>query len=272
MKNLLHLAFILLVGLLTACSSGPSEDAIQTAIQQTQAANPTSTSTSEPTRTPTETPRPTVTATSTPTATETPTETPTATPTPDLRIIKEDPQKLLLVPEDLPKEAQYFLPNSGWISPHRNSEILSGWGVEEGREYLERTGRIDGWWVYYARGSKTITAPEEIYCNVIMYQTAEGARITVDEYNLILSSRDKGRYSFVEDVSIDVGDTNAFMWTKEMQPSGKNKVNYRLEFSYRNYVVALGFYGWEYDVTMEFVEDTARTMLEKLEAAPLLEP
>jgi hypothetical protein len=273
MKLLHFLAIILLAGLLTACSSTPSENAIQTAIQQTQAANPTSTSTPEPTRTPTETPRPTETATSTPTATDTPTETPTATPTPDLRIIKEDPQNILLKPEDLPKEAQYFLPNSGWISPHRNSEIVSGWGVERGREYLERTGRIDGWWVYYARGSKAITAPEEIFCNVIMYQTAEGARITVDEYNpMVAIFRGYDDWNYVEDVTLDVGDTNVLMWTKVMQPSGKNKVTYRLEFSHRNYVVVLEVYGWEYDVTIEFLENTARTMVAKLEAAPLSEP
>ena len=273
MNKPLRLAFLLLAGLLTACASAPSENAIQTAIQQTQAANPTFTRTPEPTRTPTETPRPTETATSTPTATETPTETPTATPTPDLRIIKEDPQNILLKPEDLPKEAQYFLPNSGWISPHRNSEIVSGWGVEKGREYLERTGRIDGWWVYYARGSKAITAPEEIFCNVIMYQTAEGARITVDEYNpMVAIFRGYDDWNYVEDVTLDVGDTNVLMWNKVMQPNGKNKVTYRLEFSHRNYVVVLEVYGWEYDVTIEFLDNTARTMVAKLEAAPLSEP
>jgi hypothetical protein len=175
---------ILISVFISSCSQGEvSESDIQTAIALTQAVItntitplPISTSTFTPTLAPTDTP----TQTSTPT--KTPKNTPTLTPTPDLRVIDGDPMDFLLQKIDLPPEAKYYLPDSSWISPHRNSEIISAWGVEEGRKYLEETGRIDGWWVIYLRGTITVTAPEQIYDNVVKYATAEGAQLVVKKY------------------------------------------------------------------------------------------
>jgi len=270
--------FLISLFLLTACSqspSTPSEAVIQTAIAQTQAANPTSTNTTEPrnTLTPTATPteNPTATPPDTPTPTDTPTVTPSPTPTPDLRIIKEDPEHFLLLPEDLPKETYFHIPGTGYKSPHRNAEIISGWGREKGLEYLERTGRIDGWWVVYQRGTDSVRAPEEVYHNIIMYGSIEGAQITVMEYNLLVSDwRDS---DWVEaDQEIIVGDTNVLMVKKIMQPSGKNRISFRFESSYRNYVSVIEIWGWEDDVTYEFLENASKAVIAKLEAAPLHEP
>ena len=90
----------------------------------------------------------------------------------------------MLEKDDLPKDAKYYLPGPSWKSPHRNSEIISGWGKEKGQEYLEKTGRIDGWVVYYARGTSTVRAPEQIYPNIIQYEHCEGALITITEFSL----------------------------------------------------------------------------------------
>jgi len=82
MKRLV-LSTILILGCiysLAACSSAPSESAIQTAIAQTNAVNPSSTITLEPTLTLTLTPTSTNTSTSTMTATPTKTNTPTPLP------------------------------------------------------------------------------------------------------------------------------------------------------------------------------------------------
>jgi hypothetical protein len=259
----------LLLILLAACSQ--SEAGIQTAIAQTQAAQLTAV---PPTATlaPTETLTPESTATNTSTPTETPTLTPTETPTatPDLRVILVESREFLLEKGDLPVDSQYYLPGAGWISPHHNEEILSGWGNEEGRAYLEATGRVDGWWIHYKRGSQAITAPEQVYHNIIQYETSEGAQLTVTDYNQVLRAPEDGRQMLDEEV--DLGDVSVvFVW-KEVQSSGKVLVWLALEISYRNYVSIVQGYGWEDEVRLEFLIEVQQTILDKLAAAELSEP
>ena len=115
---------------------------MQIAFEQTLTAMVTNTHTPESTNTTTETPTltPTNTPTQTSTSTETPTQTNTITPslTPDLRVIELEPVYMQLQRDDLPKDGKYYLPNSTWTSPHLNSEVVSGWGVEEGKDYLAK--------------------------------------------------------------------------------------------------------------------------------------
>jgi len=268
--------------ILTACS--PSEQAIQEAIDATKTAvgaAATATATSVPpsatatlvppsttatkTLAPTDTPVPS--PTNTPTPTETPTATPTASPTatPDLRIIEVESKHFLLESKDLPKESQYFLPNSGWISPDLNTEILSGWGQEEGMVYLEATGRIEGYWVYLARGSVSVRAPEEIYHNIIRYETAQGAILTITEY-----SKRPG-YELI-DTELAIGDLSYVYFDSETQPNGRNKVWYSIDTAYRNYVSNIRGFGWEEDVTPKYMKMVGQIIIDKLEAAPLVEP
>ena len=272
------LIFQISLFLLAACSQSfptPSEADIQTAIAQTQAANPISTNSPEPTITLTPTATPTETPTNTPTNTPTPTDTPTVTlsptPTQDLRVIKEDPEHFLLLPEDLPEEAYFHIPGAGYKSPHRNSEIISGWGREKGLEYIEKSGRVDGWWVVYQRGTDSVRVPEEVFHNIIMYETVNGAQLTILEYNRLVENFGQLDWSEINQ-KIDVGDLSILMERKIMQPSGKNRVTYRLETSYRNYVSIIETWGWEDDITYEFLEQAARVVIAKLEAAPLHEP
>jgi len=247
-----------------------------TAIAQTEAAKPsitlepTITSTSSPTFTPPNTPSLTPTSTQTATFTHTPAPTITHSPTPDLRIIKDDPKDLLLQKDELPKDAKYYLPGSAWISPHHNEEIISQKGREEGLEYLETTGRVDGWWVYYSRGTTAVRAPEVIFHNPIMYKSAEGAQITVLEYNHVAEGEVEG-YEYVER-DIPFGDLSVAAVHKEMQSNGKYMVTYVIDTAYRNYVSRVGGWGWEEDVTYEYVENIARIAIEKLQAAQLYFP
>jgi hypothetical protein len=170
------------------------------------------------------------------------------------------------VREDLPPEAKYFLPNSDWISPHRNSEVVSGWGVEEGRRYLEQTGRIDGWWVSFVRGTSTVNAPEEIYNNVVLYKTADGAKLVLEEFS---SCEDPdNEYTLVDPAPL-IGDATKACIHKEMQSSGENRVTYRIEFLTRNVFHAVVGWGWEREVDGDYVADVARVLLAKAEQAPL---
>ncbi len=270
-----RIAMWVIIGAIALSACGPSAADIQKAIKQTQAAQPTIAHTVVPPTTtetlaPTSTPLP-PTDTPEPTATDTPTPEPTITPTPDLRVIKVDPQTILLQKDDLPPEGKYFLPNAKWISPHHNSEIIASWGVEEGQDYLEKTGRVDGWFVSYKRGTSTVNMPEEIYSNPVMYETAAGARLTVTDYNLVIRDPDAG-WEYVEGANLDLGDINIVITNKELQSNGKNRVRIVIMFAYRNYAVTVRGWGWEGDVTLEFVEAAARKVLDKLMAAELSEP
>ncbi len=251
-----HFYAFLLIVVLFVSGCQPSETAIQTAMAQTLAANPTSTFTPLP---PTETP------------TITPTETPTITPspTPDFRVIVIDPQKFLLSKEDLPLDAKYYLPGPGWISPLHNEEIVSSWTVEKGRAYLAETGRIDAWYVYYKRGSNTLIAPEEITDNVIMYKTAEVAQIVITKYENRRVTEEK----FTEiNNPPKIGDLTRAFTAKTMQSSGEYRVWYLITFSYKNYVHTVGGWGWEHEVKPEYMENIARVLLARLQAAPLENP
>lgn len=241
----------------------PSETAIQTAMAETQNALPTLTKTVLPTKTSTltNTPEPT------PTETEIPSSTPTPSPTPDERIIEIGPEVFLLEKEDLPQDAKYYLPGSSWKSPHRNSEIISGWGREEGQKYLEETGRIDGWVVYYARGTSTVRAPEQIYHNIIQYETVHGAQIAME----MESPNVDVVYQIVDD-DYELGDKTMISKFREMQPSGEYRIIYSVETAYRNYQSRVSGWGWEKEFDLEYVIQIAEIALNKLKEAPLVSP
>ena len=238
--------------LLAACA--PSETSIQTAIAETRIAQPTITYT------------PTFIPTSTPIPSQTPS--PTPSPTPDIRVIDVDPHTLLLTKADLPTDAGYYLPGPDWISPHLNSEVVAGWGVAEGQIYIERTGRIMGWWVYYNRGSSVVIAPQEIYDNVVLYKTNEGAMVTLDEFS-DCNDPELG-YTIVEPAPV-IGDASVACVNRIMQSSGEYKIYYSLSFVYRNIYHNLSGWGWEREVRYDYVDQIAETLLSKLKAAPLTE-
>ena len=267
-RYVLHLSVLIgaiLVGiLLSGCQ--PSETAIQTAMAETQSALPTATETVLPTNTQTNTPEPTFTPTKTETPTPTYTQTPTYTPTPDLQVIELGPEVFYLQKGDLPQDAKYYLPHSTWSSPHRNSEVVSGWGREEGLAYLEKTGRIDGWVIYFARGTMTVRAPEQIYHNIIQYKTVDGPQLTFD----IVNPGQDSRWTVIDD-NYDLGDRTIISRLREMQPSGEYKVYYLVETAYRNYQSRVRGSGWEKEFDLEYVINLAEIALNKLMEAPLVD-
>jgi len=259
MKKLIFISLVALV-LLTALGCAPSESAVQTALAKTQAALPTKTPTLAPTATATQLP----TATNTPEPTETPTATHTATP--DTRVITMDSRDFLMTKDDIPPEGKYILPNSGWITVMSNDDIIREWGREEGLEYLDKTGRIYGWAVYYNRTSKTVKAPEQVFHNIIQYKTAEGALLTtVGEFN---TSKKDPEYKIVDE-NYPLGDVSIIWQKKELQNNGEYRNMYLIETAYKNYKSRVGSWGWEKEYDLDFVIGLAETMLAKLQSAPL---
>jgi len=257
-------------------SCGPSEEEMAIALAQTLTAMATNTHTPKPTATSTLTPTvtPTFTMTYTLTPSDTPTLTPTPTftpsPTPDVRVIELEPYNFLLEADDLPPEGKYFMPG-GWKSPHLNSEIISGWGTEDGKEYLANTGRVTGYWIRFVRGTRTVQMPDIVYCGIIQYKTAEGAQLIITNYSRALTSR--GGYDWKrKEVEIQLGDINEVVYRKKTLKGGEITITYFVNFAYRNYVAECYGYGLETDVSHEFVENVARAILEKFMQATLVDP
>jgi len=238
----------ILIGLsiviLAACA--PSADAVSTAIAQTQAANPTAT------RTPTKTPPPTATATLTP------------SPTPDTRVIDSDPRELLLQKSNLPALGKYYLPGESWMSPLTNSEIVSSWTVEEGKAYLAETGRIHGWVVIFRRGTNSVTMPEEVYDNAVIYSSVEGAQLIVTKYG------DRNIENGYKEIEVpEIGELSRAFRKEEINSSGATRVWLRFIFSYRNVYHDVELWGWKADVPMQFAVDIANQLLEGLKQLPV---
>jgi len=259
-NKILWTVVIYIFGILMA-GCQPSDIAIQTAMAETNQALPTTTNTILPMSTKTSTPEPTFTSTATLTST------PTYTATPDMRIIEIPPDDLLLEKDDLPEDAKYYLPGPSWISPHRNSEIISGWGKEEGLAYLEETGRIDGWIVYFYRGTSTVKAPEVLNHNIIQYETSEGAQIAMNMDSPFLEVE----YQIVND-NYNLGDKTIISKYREMQPSGEYQIIYLVETAYKNYQSRVFGFGWENEFDLDYVIQIAEIALKKLEKAPLVNP
>lgn len=251
---------------MSACSSQPSDNAIQTAIHETQSSDadqisiPTTTYTQEPTATPSPIPTDTL----TPVPTSSPTPIPTQSPTPDIRIIGGDPEDYILVPEDLPDK---FILSRGNSTPHLNSEILSARGVEDGKKYLDATGRIGGWIIWYYRASEIPIAPDWIQSYIVMYDSVEGPVVAKsDEYDWVDEDWE------ILDMDLDLGDWNRVSIFRERQSSGKYYVWYAIEFHYKNVWSEVLGQGLESDVQHEYIEDAALAVLEKLQEAPLSAP
>jgi hypothetical protein len=246
-RTLLPLSAALVI--LSACApAAPSEGAIQTAIAETQALQ------SSPTPSPVRT--------STATAAPTDTPTPTASPTPDARVVDVNPKNLVLTKADLPQEGAYFLP-AGWpFGPVTNAEIIAAWTVEEGQEYVAKSGRIYGWETEFARGSSKVVAPQDIYNEVVIYSTPDRAVAVVKE--------DAGCSRFEgyreQELDAQIGDASLLCVS-----TWNGLPIYRLEAAYRNLIIVLSIYGNENEVSVEFLEDLAQKQLSILERQPLSE-
>jgi hypothetical protein len=227
------LSFFFIAFLLFACA--PPEQVEPTT---TEPARPALTSIGAP---PTETQAPTATATPIPTS------------TPDLSTITVDPKNFLLEFEDLPIVGKYYLPKDG-LSPYRNSEIIQRLGTEKGEKYIQVTGRLDGWIVTYERGVRIQTIPQVIIDNISMFQTIEGAQLSINNDVGTLSSNYKEIV-----LPGTLGD-----FSRGFSYSRNNLVNYVYFFSYKNYVHILEFRGTENEVTLGFVDDIANKLLDKL--------
>ncbi len=286
-RLLLILVFILL---LSAC--GPGQDTIdpavvQRAIEQTVAANWTATFTPGPTGTFTSTWTSTAPPTDTPTPlpTDTPTLTPTATP--DLRLINADPYDFLLTIQDLPEEDGFYLyafrnlPYSyaaPWLTnPCHDREAMQPflsireWGDWTGQAALDANGLVDSWSVSYQTITDSLTAPLQIGDRVVLFRSIAGAQLMVSEYGQCTYLEPNLSDDFVlipVEIDMQIGDLTRVCVRSPVR-GVVSHATYIIEFSYRNFYHFVLGVDKEEEMSLDYLANVARTLLAKLEAAPL---
>jgi hypothetical protein len=254
MKKNVSMIFELLIILVLVGCTAPSET-IANAVKATMDAQPTEI--------------PTTTITLTPTQELTSTTVPTPSPTPDLRVVMVKPRDFVLEKADLPKTADYILPNELWSSPVTNEEIIQEKGIEEGNIYLSKTGRVTGWEQYFLRRNKGVGAeyPYEIGSIVVQYKTEEGAKYPFEEI-----SKDP----FVEKIDVPSKDL-AFI--KEETYTGKTNTFFEgyevdeisLNLHHRNFLITVRILGYHdaNQVSKDLAVDLAMKSVEKIDKVEL---
>ncbi len=222
---------------------------------------------------------PTITVTPSVTLTPVPSLTPipSATPTPDLRMITEDSQNFKLLLSDLPRGYIIeFVPLCGDIydpqcrlasdrveGPNLNYEVLQEYGAEKGGRYINATGRVEGWYIYYYYRYSYEEYPRVIMSNVIRFASVEGAREYMRAYANALST-----VRYTEELGYpQTGDASrAFV----RRFYGDKYLVY--EFAYKNIVHRIWFEGSEQNITPNLIQDLSFRALLKLQAAKLNDP
>lgn len=244
--------YFILILFLVGCGGAPSDSAIQTAIAETQAALPPAT------EVPTDIPVEVAIDTEVP-ATEIPIEEPIVDDS--ALVFDYNPKKLLMEKNDIPWEGEYYIGGADWNSPLRNLEIISSIGVTLGKEYLAATGRIDGWKIGFLRGSQTEILPEDINNVIALHETPEGAMSHMLDYGTCLD-RSTGFREI--NTSFQVGDLSSICTMSINHASGERRETLMAEFVYHNLYVTVTTWGWEDEITPEFIIEITNSLFERL--------
>jgi hypothetical protein len=189
-----------------------------------------------------------------------------------LRVIVQPAQTFKLALEDLPKgyvirfvpackadEPECKFPSDRIEGPHLNFEVMQDVGNAEGGRYINDTGRIEGWYIYFYNDVGDTANPDMVMSEVIRFTAPEGARKYIASYTAM--EFDLSEYTETQEYA-GIGDAaRAYVRLHR----GTRSVLY--EFSYYNIVYRLLVVGLDWTVTTDFVQGLAQKAHFKLQAA-----
>jgi hypothetical protein len=215
----------------------------------------------EPTATPSPTPPPT--------ATTAPTLGPTPTPWPDGWLVQDGPKGLELSRNDLlyPDIYMDYKSSTSWWSFRGEKPVYVMRGEEDFGSFGPNTGFVKSAASRFMRQTfVSQRMPREIYSYVLQFKTEEGALKALEEYNVLVTNPEKARI-IQSHVRMDLGDHYLVVWQDTGASKEKPVGTYTVLFVYRNYLVEVGGYGYEYEVPAQVLEQLAQNVLLKLQAA-----
>ncbi len=161
------------------------------------------------------------------------------------------PEALICQEADLPGE--YILLED--LSGARPNEELSidTENPAESEQYIEATGRLEGWENRFMLVVPTQTLPGFVLCEVVKFGSSEGANTAlnwpVNETREVL------------EVERQLGDAMTFTKISFKAPDDSTWIDYRVEFTYRNLLGAVSTYAPENIASQDYVLEIAETLM-----------
>ncbi len=108
----------------------------------------------------------------------------------------------------------------------------------------------------------------EIYNEISLFETAEGAQLSIAKYSNYIENELK----YTEEINPPkIGDlSRSFYYSSDA--SGRHELGYLITFSYKNIVHLIQAWGYYYGVEPEKIRTIARSLLSILQAFPLINP
>jgi len=173
----------------------------------------------------------------------------------------------LLRPGDLPNE--YHIPEGG-EQRLATIRLIQDMGEVEAKTYVNKTGRIDGWWLELQRSNKADFAPISFESTIEIFDSAKGARSASSPDYFQLFKDETREYSQVAG-GCNLGDHCEFYYSEKEDPTTELIIaQYNIVFTYRNAFISIMARGLEFDLDADYVLDAANTVLHKLKSAPTL--
>jgi hypothetical protein len=167
---------------------------------------------------------------------------------------------IMLIPDDL--KVEYTMQNDREVGNDRMINQIN-WG--DGREYVARTGRINGWNTYMERTNNEF-APFSYRTRVEVFETVEGAQLAFsDDWNFIFNDTNLEITEFL-DLACAFGNECVLAFFEENIPGTTDfNSSYHLVFRYRNTIVYVFAKGLEGTTTEETVFEVADLMISRLD-------
>jgi hypothetical protein len=172
-------------------------------------------------------------------------------------------RQFVLRPEDF--DIPYYIDPSG-DSPLTNDEVVLIMGVAEGKAFVTRTGRIDGWETTLLRVNNNDIGPQKYKNSISIYETAGGAADALDPHYLWgYTTPEEVPQDYLTD-NCNIGSDCTIYTSEEFYTvSGLTVMRYDVTFRYRNAAVWVSVTGLDIEITEQDAFEAANLILERLQ-------
>jgi hypothetical protein len=170
-------------------------------------------------------------------------------------------RQYVLRPEDLAFD--YYI-GKGGESPLSNKEMILTYGEARGKQYIQETGRVDGWQITMLKNHELDIAPSKFKSSIDLFQTAEGAQLAFSPEWFWVYTAENTPDEWL-DASCNIGtDCIFFMYEDYNAVSGLTTLRYDVAFLYQNVIVWVSGSGIDYEINQADVLNAAQAVFDKL--------
>jgi hypothetical protein len=152
------------------------------------------------------------------------------------------------------------------LTPSTNERILTVRGEDAGRQFLEESGRIAGWFADFTRQGDS-SGPSGLQLNLILFRSARGPQLLMSEAGG--PCRSERQPNLVLSRELSLGDQSALCIDRVLQEDESAVAQHWIPIAYQNVFVGLSAYIARSEA--EALIDTAGSLLEALRSLPQIE-